>query len=322
MRRAGVRFPRLGAPRGKDGSSAPVARTRIVGAADLMLLGTVLIWGFDFTAAKFALTHGLQPLVYSCLRFTAGAALFSLLTYRRERTLRTATRRDLVVLVAAGLVGVWLNQVAFINGLQLTTASTGALVYGALPAMTAVVAFLAGLERPSRRFWLASAVSFGGVALVAAGSGGKLSGDVGGVLLMLAATATWAVYSVLIAPLLQRYSAWRISALVLIVGCVPLLASGSGQLASQGWSIRPLAWAALVYGCLAALVAGNVLWFGGVHRVGPSRATLFANLGPFVGAVIALLVLSEHMTALQWAGGATIAAGLAVARYRGRAART
>ena len=43
----------------------------------------------------------------------------------------------------------------------------------------------------------------------------------------------------------------------------------------------------------------NVLWFRSLHRIGASRATLVANLQPFVAAVFALVLLSERMTLLQ-----------------------
>ena len=69
-------------------------------------------------------------------------------------------------------------------------------------------------------------------------------------------------------------------------------------------------WALLVFATLGPLVLTNVLWFRSLHRIGPSRATLVANLQPFVAAVFALVLLSERMTLLQVAGGALIAAGI------------
>ena len=48
----------------------------------------------------------------------------------------------------------------------------------------------------------------------------------------------------------------------------------------------------------------NVLWFTAVDRVGPARATLFANLQPFVAAVFAVILLSEPLTLSRSLGGA------------------
>ena len=64
------------------------------------------------------------------------------------------------------------------------------------------------------------------------------------------------------------------------------------------------------------LVITNLLWFTAIDRVGPSRASLFANLQPFLAAVIALLLLDESLTRLQVAGGLLIAAGIVFSRGR------
>jgi drug/metabolite transporter (DMT)-like permease len=58
------------------------------------------------------------------------------------------------------------------------------------------------------------------------------------------------------------------------------------------------------------------MWFRVIHRIGASRATLVANLQPFVAAVFALVLLSESMTGLQVAGGVLIAGGILTARRR------
>ena len=79
-------------------------------------------------------------------------------------------------------------------------------------------------------------------------------------------------------PLMRRYSPYRISAFVLLVGMVPLLVSAVTQLARQDWdSLSGLAWTAFFY-------------------------SLF------------FVVLSEEMTPLQFAGGFVIGAGIVLAR--------
>ena len=57
----------------------------------------------------------------------------------------------------------------------------------------------------------------------------------------------------------------------------------------------------------------NLLWFTAIDRVGPSRASLFANLQPFLAAVVALIVLSEKVTMVQVAGGLALAGGIVIA---------
>jgi drug/metabolite transporter (DMT)-like permease len=289
---------------------------------ELMLLTTVSIWAFNITVTRYALTHGWHPLAYSSLRYSAGALTFALLTYGMERTFRVGGRRDLVLLLAAAALGVVANQVAFVYAVALTSATTVALVLGTTPIFAGICAFLVGLERLPLRFWVAAVVSFAGVALVAAGSSaGGVELHLVGDLLALATAATWAAYSVLIAPLMRRYSPYRISAIVLLAGGVPLLVLGARQIAEQDFAgLGGLAWAAIVFATLGPLVLTNVLWFRSVAAVGPSRATLFANVQPFLAAIIAMLVLGERLGPLQVAGGLAIGAGILLARRRGRPA--
>src|SRR5215217_2084422 len=271
------------------------ARMRRPEAADLMLLATVTLWALNFTITKYMISHGLQPVAYGCLRFGAAAVIFGGLTWVKERSF-AIERRDLWVLLSAALIGIFLNQLAFVYAIKLTTATTVALLFGTLPVMTGIFAFALGIERLGSRFWLAAVLAFGGAALVAVGSGGGLSGQLWGDLLGFLASATWAWYTVAVSPLLQRYSTLRISSLAFLIGTVPLSIAGSQQLLSQDYGFGAMIWLALVFAIIGPLVLANLLWFGAISRVGPSRASVFANLQPFLAAFFSLLILSESMT--------------------------
>jgi drug/metabolite transporter (DMT)-like permease len=279
--------------------------------ADLMLLGTVSLWALNFTVSKYILEHGFHPLAYSSVRYACAALIFAAITLAWEGSLRIG--RGQVPLMAGATVMLFLNQLCFIYALRFTTATTVALLFGTLPIFTAVLARGTGVERSSVRFWAAALLSFGGVALVAVGSGGKLSADVKGDLLAVGGAATWAAYTVAIAPLMRRYSPFRLSAVFLLAVTVPLALAGSRQLADQDFNLSALVWLGFAFAVLGPLVITNLLWFTAIDRVGPSRASIFANAQPFLAAIVALLVLSEEITTLQIAGGLAIAAGIALA---------
>jgi drug/metabolite transporter (DMT)-like permease len=282
--------------------------------ADVLLLTTVVFWSFNFTVVKYALTHGWEPLSYSSVRFAIGAALFSAFTYGREGGLRVH-RGDVALMVVAAALGIWLNQLSFVYSVRLTTAATVALMFGTLPIFVALISHALRVEHLRLRHWLATIISFSGVALVALGSSGGIHGDIGGILLGLGASATWAAYSVAMGPLMRRYSPYRISAFMLMAGSVPLLISAGRQLGEQDWAaLSGLAWAAFVYSLFFSLVFTNIMWFTAIDRVGAARSSLYANLQPFLGAFFALVVLSEEMGALQIAGGLVIGAGILLAR--------
>jgi len=279
-----------------------------------MLVATILIWALNFTVTRYVLEHGFHPLAYSSVRYGIAATMFAGFTYGYERSFRVR-RRDIALLVAAAVVGILLNQLSYVYAIKFTNASTTALILGSTPIFAALIAYAIGLERMSSRFWVATFVSFGGVGLVAIGSG-QVRGDIKGDLLGVATAATWAAYSVAIAPLMRRYSPYRISAIVLVIGWIAVAATGSHQLATQSFHLRWEVWALLAFAVLGPLVLTNILWFKALDRVGPSHATLFANAQPFVAVIFAVLLLGESLSWLQIAGGVAIGVGIWLARRR------
>jgi drug/metabolite transporter (DMT)-like permease len=277
-----------------------------------MLLGTILLWALNVTVTRYVVTHGFKPLAYATIRYFAATVLFWGFTWQRERSFRIA-RADLRLVGVGGLL-IFLNQLCFVISVHETSASTVALILGALPIFTGLIASLFGIERLSGGFWIAAAVAFVGVGFVAAGSGG-FSSNVRGDALAVGTTVSWAGYSVVIAPLMRRYSPYRISAVVLSVMVVPFLGISALQIQAQDYgSLNTLTWFCLAYAIVGPLFLTNILWFTAVHRVGAAHATLFANIQPFVAAVFAYLILSEHLHWLQVLGGVTILAGILLER--------
>ncbi len=269
-----------------------------------MLLGTVLLWALNITVTKYMFQHGWQPLAYGTIRYFAAISLFWAFTYWRERSFRIA-RGDLwLVLVAAAMI--FLNQVCFVYGVKLAHASTVALLLGSTPVWIGLLTVALGLERLQRSFWAGALVTLAGVALVAVASGGgSFSSGVGGDL-------------VAIAPLMRRYSPYRISALVLAVGWVPLALISIPQVADQQFSFGWKVWLGFGYAVVGPLFLTNILWFTAIDRVGASRASLFANLQPFFAVLFALVLLNESLHGLELVGGALIFAGIALERLRRR----
>jgi drug/metabolite transporter (DMT)-like permease len=292
---------------------------RRVTTVDVMLLSTIAIWAFNITLTRYVLTHGFRPLAYASIRYAGAVLLAMALVLALERSVAIGGRRDLGLLALATTM-LFLNQLAFVYSLRLTTGTTVALILGSMPIFTGLVSVAVGLERPALRFWLGTLVGLAGVALVALGAGGGFSGNLGGELLAVGLSASWAVYTVAIAPLMRNYSPYRVSAVVLAAMAVPLLAVASPQLAEQDYGLSWVVWAALAFAIIGPLTLTNVLWFSAIDRVGPSRASMLVNLQPFLAALFAYLILSEHISGLQIAGGALILAGILIERAEKRTA--
>jgi drug/metabolite transporter (DMT)-like permease len=287
---------------------------------DRVLATIVLViafWALNVTIVKWALGQWL-PLAYSFDRFVVGTILFAGWVLLREGSLRVQ-RADLPMLACAGAVGIFGNQIAFMYATTYTSATTVSLLMATAPGFAALAAWVLGHERVTRRHWIGLGVAAAGTVLVLRGSGARLDlTSLRGDLCALAMGASWALYSVLIRPLMGRYSASRISAIVLVVGTPMILPFAWSQVARQDYgSLTTGAWAAVVYSLFFSLLFTNILWFGAVHRGGAARATAVLPLQPFLGALFALLFLGERVTPLEWIGGLVIVAGIGFTRLRG-----
>jgi drug/metabolite transporter (DMT)-like permease len=291
------------------GTFAGVRRPATV---DAMLLGTILLWALNITVTKYMFQHGWLPLAYGTIRYFAAIALFWLFTYRRERSFRVAREDVPLVLLAAFFI--FANQVCFVYSVKLANASTVALLLGATPVFIGLITVVLRLELLAPSFWVGAVVTFAGVALIAAAAEGGLGSSLGGDLIAITTSFTWAAYTVSIAPLMRRYSPYRISALVLAIGWVPLAALASTQLGAESFSFGWKVWLGFGYAVVGPLFLTNILWFTAIDRVGPSRASLFANLQPFFAVFFALVLLGESLHALEIAGGILIFAGIAYER--------
>jgi drug/metabolite transporter (DMT)-like permease len=276
-----------------------------------MLLGTVLLWALNITVTKYVFDHGFQPLAYGTIRYFAATSLFWCFTLAREHTVRVRLSDAKLILIAATLI--FVNQLGFLYSIRQSSAATVALILGTTPIFIGILATAIGLERLSRRFWIAAAISFAGVGFVATGSGG-FSANIGGDGLALFTAATWAGYSVTIAPLVRRYSPFRVSALVLAIGWVPLAIAGAKQISEQSFHFNTWTWVGFGYAVIGPLFLTNILWFTAIDRVGPSRASLFANMQPFFAVLFALVILGEHLNRWEIVGAVAIGAGILLER--------
>jgi drug/metabolite transporter (DMT)-like permease len=232
----------------------------------------------------------------------------------REGSLRVR-RSDVKLVVATAAVGILLNQLTFNYAVDKTTAGNTALILASAPAFAALFASLAGHEHVQRKHWLALGVSVAGVGLVIQGGSGVAGVSLVGDLLAVGAAITWAAYSVMLRPLFGRYSAARISALMVSIGSVMLLPFGLPQMHEQDWAgISGLHWAAWGYSIIFPVLVTNLLYFRALRTIGASRATLYMYLQPFLGALFAAWLLGEQVTGLQILGGAVIVGGVSMGR--------
>ena len=277
-----------------------------------MLLGAVLLWALNLTITKYVLEHGWLPLAYATIRYFAAIALFWIYTWWREGSFRIARSDWIYVGIAAAMI--FLNQLCFVYSLEFAHASTVSLLFGSCPVFVGLITIVFLQAHLGRSFWIGAGLTFAGVALIAAGAGGGLVSGWKGVVLAILLAVTWASYTVAIAPLMRRYSPYRISAVVLALGWAPLALVSIPQVSRQQFDFSWQVWLGFAYAVVGPLFLTNILWFTAVDRVGAARASIFNNMQPFFGVFFALLILGESLHALEIAGGVLIFAGIYLER--------
>jgi drug/metabolite transporter (DMT)-like permease len=311
---------------------------------DALLFLMVVLWGGNYSLIKATLAE-LPPRPFNALRMTfASAAFLVMLAWMwgrsRGRSIPDAgpqngpladrllgvtrpTPGDWLRIVGTGLVGHTLYQLAFIEGLSRTTASNTALLIGASPIVVSLLTAVVGHERLSRPHWIGLSLSFCGVYFVVGRPAALGSHSLSGDLIMLGAVSCWAVYAVASRVLLARHSPLFVTGWTMITGTVAFVVVAWGDVARVDWAALPAgAWGATLVSALTALNLAYLIYYVSVTRIGVARTSVWTNMTPLVGMLIAWTSLGERLAASQVAGAALILAGVAVTRVAARRERS
>lgn len=283
--------------------------------AHLSLFAVVVIWAGSFSVIKALLDDGVPAGDIAILRYAIAAPGFAFILWR-ARGLPGLTRGDAARVLVAGLLIV-VGYHVFLNvGTRYTTSGIAALIVALAPAMTLVLAFALGLDRIRARHVVGLAVAFAGAAIaVGLGSGNELSfASAKGPLIIVGAPLSFALYNVILKPLLGRYDLLALTAatsLVGIVGLAPLVRRSTVETAVD---ISAADAARLVYLGVLATLLGYILWNVGLRGIGPTRAVAYTYAISPLAVTIGALALGETVTPWLVLGGALVVGGIAAAQ--------
>ena len=283
--------------------------------AHLVLAAVVVVWAGSFSVIKQLLDDGVAAQDIAILRYAIAAPGFAYILWR-ARGLPGLTRHDAVRIVAAGLAVV-VGYHLFLNvGERYTPSGVAALVVALAPAMTLTLALLLRLERPHARRIAGIALAFAGVAVVVTlGTGQGVSLESAkGPLIVLGAPLSFALYNVLLKPLLSRYDLLALTAatsLVGIVGLTPFVRSSTVETASD--PSRGEVLLLLYLGVLATLL-GYIAWNIGLRGLGATRAVAYTNANSPLAVAFGAIFLGEPVTVWLAFGAALVVGGIATAQ--------
>ncbi len=289
-------------PRSSPG--APIDR---VGA--LLCLLSAAGFGAMAIFGKLAYEQGVTTLTLLTVRFTLASVIFAVVLAARPSVaagLRSAGPRVVLIGIGLGAIGYATQAGLFFAALQRLDASLLALVLYTYPAWVMLASFALGRERPTRPRLVALGLSsFGLVLLLAGAAGGAL--DAAGIAMGLGAALAYTAYILVADRAALDISPLALTALVCAGAAFTLgligVVSGSLRLdlPARGWL-----WLALI--AVLSTAVPIVAFFAGLARVGPSTAAILSSAEPVVTVVLAYLVFSELLSAVQIAGATLVLA--------------
>lgn len=289
----------------------------------LKLLGVALLWGGTFIAGRIA-APVLPHFTIATLRFVVGFALLAVALRLRERGWPRLDARQLALLAACALTGLFAYNLFFLGALALIPASRTALVVALNPVATALAMALVFRERLVAQRWVGIALALAGVWIVVAqGDPALILARVGrGELLMLGGALSWAAYTILQRLLFETPGAPSpLAAATLCSGLGALFLAAGMPFEWHSWRAPDVTGEVLA--AILFLGAGGTaiafVWYGeGVRVLGPARAAVFNNMVPVFGAALAALLLGEPILVSMIVGGLVALAGVTLTNLPAR----
>lgn len=279
----------------------------------LSAIGTIFVWSGFIVFSRMGVTSPLTPYDVAALRF--GVALLATLPFAWRWWPRHLPLRAQAVLALTG-PGIIYAMLMYVGLSSAPAAYGGVFANGSLPIFTMLLGVVFAADRPGIRRVL-------GVAIIVAGGfmlgwrglteGGE--GTSGAIFLFLGASATLSIYIFFV----QR---WRLTptqalAVVNIPNALVFLPLWYFALPTNmaAAAMDEIIFQALFQGLGPGFLAVILIALTSIH-LGPTPAAGFAAIVPAVAAIMAIPLLGEELTALEWCGVVTVSAGLALLLLR------
>ena len=270
------------------------------------------LWGTGFLFGKWALRElSVGHMVfYRFLFATIGFAPITIRGMRRRET--RIARGDLSLFFLAALLGIPVQSIIQFAGLARTTVSHASLMVGNLPVLLAAGAAAFAHERVTARRWVALVASTLGAGLIAvgasqgeAGAAASLAGDLL-VAVSLLAGVGWILASQRLMMAGRNYPPAYTSAYVISIGTVMLAVWVLLTEGPPGIHLSVLTWISVIAPGIFATTVTNYLWNWGLVRVPASKAGVFINLEPVVGAILGVALLGDVLGPYAVFGGVLV----------------
>jgi drug/metabolite transporter (DMT)-like permease len=286
--------------------------------AYLLLVFTMLLWGGNAIAGKFAVGN-ISPMLLNTLRWLIAAVVLALLARKRLAAEWPVMKENAGLLISLGAAGMTGFGISLYMALTYTTAINVSIEQASMPLIVFVANYLFFRMPVTGGQILGFAISIIGVVITVTHGEfsrlGELDLNTGDAIMVLGVL----FYGGYTAALRFRPALhWQTFMLAIV---------GSGFLTSlpfaivealMGHSMVPTTtgWIVLLYAGLFPSLISQVSYLRGVELIGANRAGLFINLVPIFGTLLSILLLGEQLQTYHAVALVMVLGGIYLAERR------
>ncbi len=265
--------------------------------AHLLIIGANLIYGINYSVSKGVMPHYIHPLGLAVLRVAGAVSVFWLISLGLKDT--KVQPKHLAMMALCGIFGVALNQMMFLVGLNLTSPIDASIIMTLNPAAVIVMAAIIIGERIRALKITGIALGMSGaiMLIVNSGNGQLFSSLFTGNLLMLINTVSYALYLVLVKPLMRLYNPIVVMRWVFLFGSMIVIPFGFTDLWATDWHSIPTAGIlGLLYIVIFTTIIAYFLNIAAMQRVSPTIVSTYIYTQPLIASTVALLFKQGQLT--------------------------
>jgi len=263
-----------------------------------------------------AVHEHIPPVGLSFWRWLAGALILLPFAWPGLRRHWPTYRRHWRSFALLGFLMVGSTTLVLI-ALTMTLAINVSLINAVQPTLTVLFAWLFLHEHLSKWRALGIVCGISGVVVMISHADVTLLAQLHlqpGDLVTLLAMCGFSAFALNLKRLPHEFSAVEALFGITFTGTAMLLPFYLWEAATvQAMPITATSIGAIVALALLVSVFGNLGWFAGNRLIGPSRASIFINLIPVFGTVLAITFLDEKLLGYHLAGGGLVVVGLILA---------
>jgi drug/metabolite transporter (DMT)-like permease len=283
-----------------------------------------LVWGSTYLAIRIAV-ETLPPFLHAAVRFLlAGTIMYTFLVIKSGWSRVRVTPREIGASAIVGTALLLGGNGLVALGEKTVPSGLAALIIASVPLWVILMRTVTG-DRVGRGTLIGTFVGFIGVALLVFPGSSGTGATIGGVMLIVLASMSWASGSFFSSKLPLPRDPFVSTAIQMLCGGVALgitgLASGElSNLDTSDYSLSSVLAVAylVVFGSLAAFTAYTWL----LQNAPISKVATYAYVNPVVAVFLGWIILSESITGYILAGAALIVSSVAfIVRHENAAAK-